>query len=197
MMLRRYRARRQPPLQIRLSNASPNGSNPLSEILSLDSQARRVYEIRTMFLPRLLKWDDRNFMAFSVEGRYPFLDHELIESCLSFDPKTLYSHGWTKRPLRFGFSKVIPQKVLHRRSKFGFETPQDRWLCGPLRKEIERWLKGDGPVWDLMKRQDVRQLAERTWRSNGRQDELGQALFRIFIFDRWLRVCKVSLTADG
>jgi asparagine synthetase B (glutamine-hydrolysing) len=39
-----------------------------------------------MFLPRLLKWEDRNSMAFLVEGRYPFLDHELIERCLSFAP---------------------------------------------------------------------------------------------------------------
>jgi asparagine synthetase B (glutamine-hydrolysing) len=39
----------------------------------------RVNEIRERILPRLLKCDNRNFMAFSVEGRYPFLDHTLIE----------------------------------------------------------------------------------------------------------------------
>ena len=50
----------------------------------MEYAARRVHEIRAMFLPRLLKWDDRNSMAFSVEGRYPFLDHQLIELCLSF-----------------------------------------------------------------------------------------------------------------
>jgi asparagine synthase (glutamine-hydrolysing) len=194
VMLRRYRARRQPPLEVRLSGTLPKRPSLLTEILSLDSQARRVYEIRTMFLPRLLKWDDRNFMAFSVEGRYPFLDHELIELCLSFSPETLYRQGWTKRPLRFGLRGVIPQKVLHRRSKFGFETPQDRWLCGPLRKALEGWLKGDSPIWSLVDRHEVKKLSEQTWHSNGSQEELGQALFRFFVFDRWLRVCKIQTT---
>ena len=62
-------------------------------------------EIRTLYLPRLLKWDDRNSMAFSIEGRYPFLDHELIELCLSFAPEILYRRGWTKWPLRRGLAR--------------------------------------------------------------------------------------------
>ena len=64
-----------------------------------------------MYLPRLLKWDDRNSMAFSIEGRYPFLDHELIELCLSFAPEILYHRGWTKWPLRRGLQKALPEKV--------------------------------------------------------------------------------------
>ncbi len=73
----------------------------------MSEQQRRVYEIRRMYLPRLLKWDDRNFMAFGVEGRYPFLDHRLIELALSFTPDTLYSHGWIKEPLRRGMSRDV------------------------------------------------------------------------------------------
>ena len=89
VMLRRYRARSKPALQIIQSNGGvKNADSVLEEILALEEQARRLYEIREMFLPRLLKWDDRNSMAFSVEGRYPFLDHELIELCLSFAPQT-------------------------------------------------------------------------------------------------------------
>jgi asparagine synthase (glutamine-hydrolysing) len=39
----------------------------------------RPAEIRHIHLPRLLKWDDRNSMVFSVEGRYPFLVHRFVE----------------------------------------------------------------------------------------------------------------------
>ena len=100
-MLRRYRSRRGKP------NRSPiggerNGSAraKLARMIAMNDQQRRVFEIREMFLPRLLKWDDRNFMAFSVEGRYPLLDHKLIELSLTFRPEALYNSGWTKTPLR-------------------------------------------------------------------------------------------------
>jgi asparagine synthase (glutamine-hydrolysing) len=143
-----------------------------------------------MHLPRLLKWDDRNSMAFSIEGRYPFLDHELIELCLSFAPGTLYRQGWTKYPLRLGLQNDLPEKILRRRSKFGFEVPQDGWLCGPFRLELEKWLKSDRPVWDYLERKDVKSLAEKVWQLQGKQEEPGRAIFRIFAFDRWLEIFK-------
>lgn len=193
VMLKRYYARRKPPLQVHLKNTGiENRVSLLKETLTLDKQAWRIYQIRTMFLPRLLKWEDRNSMAFSIEGRYPFLDHELIELCLSFAPETLYSQGWTKYPLRLGLKSELPHKILHRSSKFGFETPQDKWLCGELWLELESWLRSERPVWNYVEREDVQRLAERTKQLNGKQDELGQALFRVFVFDRWLNIFEVQ-----
>jgi asparagine synthase (glutamine-hydrolysing) len=187
-MWRRYRARKTPSV-VRLRYSLERDSLALlQEIMHMDGQARRLYDIRSMFLPRLLKWEDRNSMAFSVEGRYPFLDHELIELCLSFAPETLYWRGWTKWPLRTGLQVELPNTIRWRRSKFGFETPQDKWLVGPFRPELERWLKGDRPVWAFVEREDVRRVAEQTWRLQGRREEPGQVLFRLFVFDRWLEV---------
>jgi asparagine synthase (glutamine-hydrolysing) len=195
VMLRRYMARRKPPLAIEFGeyDASDSGaSGVLKHVLSLDGQRRRLFEMRKLFLPRLLKWDDRNFMAFSVESRYPFLDHQLIELCLSFSPRALYRRGWTKFPLRVGLTRQLPPLVRDRRTKIGFETPQDRWLCGPLRPTVERWLNSDRPIWDYVDRRAVQELAEQTWRVAGKRDELGQTLFRVYIFDRWLDVCQVN-----
>jgi asparagine synthase (glutamine-hydrolysing) len=193
VMLRRYHARRKPSLRLPFQNTSVESTiGLLKEILAVDGQARRVYEIRSMHLPRLLKWDDRNSMAFSVEGRYPMLDHELIELCLSFAPHTLYNLGWTKYPLRLGLKHKLPPKVLYRHSKLGFETPQDRWLCGPLQPALESWLRSDRPAWQYVAQEDVRHLAEQTWRLQGKQDEPGSALFRIFAFDRWLEIFGVQ-----
>jgi asparagine synthase (glutamine-hydrolysing) len=187
VMARRYRARRRARAALHTAgHAAGGGSDVLRQILSLDAQPRRIREIRSMFLPRLLKWDDRNSMAFSIEGRYPFLDHELIELCLSFAPQTLFHRGWVKWPLRLGLADVLPAEVLHRRSKLGFEVPQDAWLCGALRPVIEKWLADDRPVWAFADRHQVRRVAETTWRLAGRRDEPGQALLRVFLFDRWL-----------
>lgn len=192
VMLRRYLSRSRPSALLRLRNRAEAQRPVLDDVMALDEPARRVHEIRSLFLPRLLKWDDRNSMAFSVEGRYPFLDHELIELCLSFDSRTLYRHGWTKWPLRLGLGGVLPAAVARRRTKLGFEVPQDRWLRGPLRPELTRWLTGDHPAWDHVDREDVRRLTERLWRSDRGDSEAGQAVFRVYALDRWLERFGVS-----
>jgi asparagine synthase (glutamine-hydrolysing) len=189
-ILHRYLARR------RGLGSGPDGSHAAGGLLreSLDGrgQLRRVHEIRSMYLPRLLKWDDRNAMAFSVEGRYPFLDHELVELCLSFAPEVLHHRGWTKWPLRRGLDTRLPRRVARRRSKFGFWVPQDEWLCGPLRPTVAAWLDADRPLWDVIPRETVRVLAERTWGAAGRRPEPGQALTRCFMLDQWLEVFDVA-----
>lgn len=193
LMFRRYRSRSRGGTHVRLRSRSVASSGTiLNKALALRGQARRVGEIRNLFLPRLLKWDDRNSMAFSIEGRYPFLDPELIELCLSFSPELLFHRGWTKWPLRRGLRSLLPEQVYKRRSKFGFEVPQDRWLCGPLRPAIERWLASDRPLWNYVERGCVRRLAEETWRLDGRQAEPGQGLFRCFVLDKWLEVFDVA-----
>jgi asparagine synthase (glutamine-hydrolysing) len=192
---RRYRARSKPHVSIRLNGNGPkSASRPelVGTILSLEERARRVYEIRTMFLPRLLKWDDRNSMAFSIEGRYPFLDHELIELVLSFRGDLLYRNGWTKLPLRQGLRNLLPPKVFFRRTKFGFETPQSKWMKGYMRPALQLWLRSDRPLWRLLEREPVRRLAATLWDMRDRSDEAGQQLFRLFVFDRWLDIFNIS-----
>jgi asparagine synthase (glutamine-hydrolysing) len=192
-MLRRYCARINPPLPVRFQNtAVRNNGAVLKNVLALDPQVRRLREIRVMFLPQLLKWDDRNAMAFSIESRYPFLDHELIELCLSFAPETLYRYGWTKYPLRLGLNSILPSKVRDRRSKFGFLTPQDSWLCGSLRPQLDSWLKTDRPIWGYVERPEIERMLRRIWDANAKRDEDCKDLFRIFAFDRWLDVFGVQ-----
>ncbi len=189
VMLKRYSARARRTTHLRLRSAEGNTPSPiLKNILALSEQQQRVEGIRSLFLPRLLKWDDRNSMAFSVEGRYPFLDHELIELCLSFAPSTLYHSGWTKWPLRVGLGHKLPQQISKRRTKFGFEVPQNTWLRGPLRPTLQQWLKEDRPLWEYIAQQDVQRLAYETWQGNGSSEEQGQTLFRLFVFDRWLEI---------
>ncbi|MEM9194569.1 MAG: asparagine synthase (glutamine-hydrolyzing) [Myxococcota bacterium] len=180
VMFRRYLSRRRAS-----SGASAAGSR-LQAIMNMTDQERRVFEIREMYLPRLLKWDDRNFMAFSVEGRYPFLDHKLIELVLSFDAKVLYQNGWVKEPLRRGLAGRLPSEIVRRRTKMGFETPQDRWLTSGLASSIDTWLGGESPLFEIANRDTYASLAQSTAR--GGADEPGQALLRGFLADRWLRV---------
>jgi asparagine synthase (glutamine-hydrolysing) len=176
--LQRFLARRAAPLETR---------GPFDRARALTPQQWRVYEIRELMLPRLLKWDDRNFMAFSVEGRYPFLDHHLIELCLSFAPHLLYARGWTKQPLRRGLERLLPASIRRRRTKLGFETPQDSWLAGPLASLVDDVVKGDSPAWSYTEPLRARTLAARVRTSRGGSREENQDLFRVVLLDRWLR----------
>jgi asparagine synthase (glutamine-hydrolysing) len=167
--------------------APPEARGPLDEAGRMTARQWRVYEIRELFLPRLLKWDDRNFMAFSVEGRYPFLDHTVIELCLSFAPGVLYNRGWTKEPLRRGLEGLLPPGILRRRSKIGFETPQARWLAGPLAPLVDEVVGGDSPAWRFTDPHAAGQLAKRVCHSSAATREDDEALLRIVLLDRWMR----------
>ena len=193
-MLKRYLARRKPMMNVRIqSNSGRDPGQVVQKIMSMGEQERRIHEVRVMFLPQLLKWEDRNSMAFSVEGRYPFLDHELIELCLSFSPETLYKRGWTKYPLRVGLKNVLPHKILHRRSKFGFETPQGAWLSNQLEPVMKGWLKQDRPIWDILPKDQVAACLGKVRTRNGTNNEASLDLFRIFVFDRWMSVFNLQL----
>jgi asparagine synthase (glutamine-hydrolysing) len=193
-VLRRYFHRRSGFAKLRLRSAGRTDSSMLRRVMLMDEKAWRVEEIRSLYLPRLLRWEDRNAMAFSIEGRYPFLDHQLIELCLSFDSEALYQRGWTKQPLRLGLKGVLDKEIVQRRSKLGFDVPQNKWLCGPLRPDLQRWLAADRPVWEYVERSDVVQLAGRLWSSHRGHEESGQSLFRVYSFDHWLE--RFSVTSE-
>jgi asparagine synthase (glutamine-hydrolysing) len=88
-------------------------------------------------LPSLLRFDDRNSMAHSIESRVPFLDYRLIEFCFALPPEQKIRAGATKHILRQAMQGVIPEDVQTRHDKIGFSTPQDIWLRG----ELAPWLR--------------------------------------------------------
>lgn len=163
----------------------------MKEYLSYSHQERRIFDIRNLILPRLLKWDDRNLMAFSVEGRYPFLDHKVIETALQFDYRTLFSGGWTKYPLRLAMQNQIPKEIYWRKSKWGFETPQQKWLSLNLRSMLAQWIKNEKPLSMIVTDNSVEEIANRFWRKNKLED--GQLLFRLYLMDQWLKLYGISI----
>jgi len=90
-------------------------------------------------LPALLRYEDRNSMAFSVEARTPFLDYRLVEEVRSWRAEDLISGGWTKAPLREAMRGVLPEHVRLRRDKLGFATPERRWLAA-LAPRVREWI---------------------------------------------------------
>ena len=83
-------------------------------------------------LPELLRYEDRNSMAHSLEARVPFLDYRLVELAFSLPGAELIRGGWTKDVVRRALSDLLPPVVRNRRDKLGFVTPERRWLRGKL-----------------------------------------------------------------
>lgn len=79
-------------------------------------------------LPMLLRWEDRNSMAHSVESRVPFLDHRLVEFNLSLPDDYKLHHGLTKRVMREATKNILPEAIRCRTDKIGFATPEQYWI---------------------------------------------------------------------
>ena len=79
-------------------------------------------------LPQLLRYADRSSMAWSREVRLPYLDRRIANFALSLPAEFVYRDGVTKRILRDVGRGLVPDAVLERRDKVGFEPPQRTWL---------------------------------------------------------------------
>jgi asparagine synthase (glutamine-hydrolysing) len=94
-------------------------------------------------LPMLLRYEDRNSMAYSIESRVPFLTPQLAEFVLSLPESFIIApNGTSKAIFREAMRGIVPDAILQRRDKIGFETPEKQWLCGDLRGWVERVLDG-------------------------------------------------------
>lgn len=100
-------------------------------------QEEMILQVTTTSLPALLRYEDRNSMAFGVESRVPFLDHRLVEFLLGLPEEFIYHLGIRKVILRSALRSLVPSKVLDRRDKMGFVTPEEIWL----KQEKRDWFK--------------------------------------------------------
>ena len=77
----------------------------------------------------LLRYEDRNSMAYSIESRVPFLTTDFAELLLSLPEDHLIGDdGTSKRVFREAMRGIVPSTILDRRDKIGFATPELPWL---------------------------------------------------------------------
>jgi len=130
----------------------PQGSRHVPQTRLADE--RRANVLSTS-LPALLRYEDRNSMAFSVEARTPFLDYRVAEAALRLPARDLVRDGWSKWILREATRGLLPEAVRLRRDKLGFATPEPRWLT-EIAPRVREWL-GPGSFASGLVRADVLQ----------------------------------------
>ena len=79
-------------------------------------------------LEELLRYADRNSMAHGVEVRLPFLNAELVQFIFSLPSKYKINQGCTKLLLRKMMENKLPDSIVWRSDKVGFEPPQKQWM---------------------------------------------------------------------
>ena len=155
-----------------------------AELAAVAPLRRALYESLTVTsLPGLLRYGNRNSMAFSREARLPFLDHRLVEFAYTLPSHLLVSDGTTKRVLRRAMDGLIPDAVRDRMDRIGFATPERAWFLGPLRPVIERTLA------DLKRRDVIPAAAVNTqWRRLlGGRGESGN-VWRLVNLELWCQL---------
>jgi asparagine synthase (glutamine-hydrolysing) len=140
------------------------------------------YELTATRIRRLLRYEDRNSMAFSIESRVPFLTIGLVEFLLSLPTRYLVSSAAeTKSVFRAAMRGIVPDEILDRRDKVGFDTPQHSWLKGQW-QSIEQTIR-DVPKDSLIDFAQAKRVIETGLES---EDHLPE-MWRIINYRAWLK----------
>lgn len=116
------------------------GFSPMS--LRLNHQRNvlqeQLYRATThVSLPMLLRYEDRNSMAHSIESRVPFLMPALAEFLFAMPEEFLISsEGTSKHIFRQAMRGIVPNSILDRRDKIGFATPELSWM-----RQMQPWFE--------------------------------------------------------
>jgi asparagine synthase (glutamine-hydrolysing) len=111
-------------------------SHIYNEFFAADSLNQSLVRHFQYKLEHLLRMEDRNSMAFSLETRVPYLDYRLIEYILGISEKYKIQAGETKYLQKKALGKYTVPDILNRKDKFGFETPVDTWMRQPSWNEL-------------------------------------------------------------
>ena len=94
-------------------------------------------DLTSTSIPALLRYEDRNSMAFSIESRVPFLDYRLVEFIFSLPAEMKMKDSITKVVLRKAMHGILPPEIENRQDKMGFVTPETIWFRGGLRRMLD------------------------------------------------------------
>ena len=137
-------------------------------------------------LPRLLRYEDRNSMAFSVESRVPFTDYRIVEYAFSPALRSLkLKDGWAKWCLRKATAGLAPDDIIWRRDKMGFGTPEPM-LVRHLLAQRGPEFAAEGVAADYLDPALVRQAMSAAAQEGANKEVILRA-FRCMVFNSWAR----------
>jgi asparagine synthase (glutamine-hydrolysing) len=154
-----------------------SGAVPLEAAMYLEAQLGLVDD--------RLHYFDRASMAWSLEVRVPFLDHELVELCAALPPSVKANALEGKRALRRAARGVIPDFVLDKPKLGFFSTSVGSWLDTDDGAFVGDLLLGPDPRYARVADPAlVRRLVEQ-WRGGERRH--AKTILGLVMLELWLR----------
>jgi len=150
---------------------------------------RTLYTDLHNYLPGdLLVKADRMTMAASLEGRSPFLDHEIVEWAARL-PDSLKVRGRSgKYLLKKAFANDLPENVKSH-GKQGFGIPLAAWFRGPLADWSRELLLGaESPLSHLFNSSALQRLMDEHTQAHA---DHGKRLYALTMLALWIREAHV------
>ena len=173
------------PLHARPLLASRNGHADRAVYAASRNLNRRLADdVLAYSTPNLLRYEDKNAMAFSIEARVPFLDHELVEFIFGLPIDQKIKRGWNRAVYRRAMQGRIPEKNRLRRKKIGFSNPEYIWLrrrSNHIRDIFASTTLRSRGLYDVPRLQD----AFDAWLRGAPGD--GLIFWRILVTELWMR----------
>jgi asparagine synthetase B (glutamine-hydrolysing) len=149
---------------------------------------RMLYrETRHTNVPAVLMYSDRNAMAHSVEARFPYLDHRIVELCFSLAASYKVGFGRRKLLLLETAKHYLPARVVASKEKRRFVL-MSNWM--PLRDKHAAALRdaSRNTAWTKLAYVDAAKLRMFVdgYLADRHQD--GYAVWRIYTASRWLEL---------
>lgn len=172
-----------------LSHAEPSGNSWISQLFNgnegLDPVDAAMSVDARSYLPYdLLVKVDIAAMASSLEGRSPFLDHEVMELAARLPAAMKLKGRGGKHILQETFKELLPPENVKRR-KMGFGVPVGTWFRGPLKDLLLGSLLSE----EALSRDYFRRGSLATYvneHMEGRVDH-GQRLWNLLMLEMWHR----------
>lgn len=114
------------------------------------------------FLHWLLIDNDRCSMAFSLEGRFPFLNKRVIDVALRIAPKLQIGteYGQEKAILRLAFKDVLPEQIWKHRKKAPLPSPLNVAYHFKVDKALKAMIKAvPDSIWEVLDRKCIEHMS--------------------------------------
>jgi asparagine synthase (glutamine-hydrolysing) len=147
-----------------------------------DFLSKMLYMDFKTHLVSMMNKDDKMNMAFGVEGRFPYLDHRLVNYCLSMSPELKIKNGIGKHILKKLCRRYFSKNFVYR-EKQAFPTPVDVWI----RDNPLEWKKSKIADMGLFNMKNLKILAKNPEilckTGNG-----PRRMWSVYVLEKWLQI---------
>jgi len=167
----------------------------------LDEERILLFDQASYLIDDILVKTDRAGMAFSVEGRVPFLDHRVVELVQSLPFSFRFQKSCSKFLLKRILEKYIPENFFNQ-PKRGFGAPTALWLRGVLREFAEDQLAEfarDGELGEILNQSEIMKVWGVFCGSSPeakKLDRFGTFFWNLILFMQWKRRWKLSFSCQ-